>query len=286
MSTTREIKRRIKSAKNIGQVTKALQMVSAVKMRKAQMAANLGRPYADALLEAIFSLTDVSENPHPFLVMPEVINRALVVVIGPTKGLAGPLVSNLHRKVGEFVGGYQGSLVGVSFGKKGREAIMRSKVLLDADFGSEKGQIVAEQISALTTYIDAGFRQKRFDAVYVIYSRFVNTMEQAPTVMQLLPAVALTSEKPVNKIEFTFEPSRAVILDKLLDHYLNMTLRQIVFDSIASEHSARMVAMKNANENASDIISELSLRYNKTRQAMVTSEIADIISGSVCSQSV
>ncbi|OGD09195.1 ATP synthase F1 subunit gamma [Candidatus Amesbacteria bacterium RIFOXYB1_FULL_44_23] len=286
MSATREIKRRIKSARNIGQVTKALQMVSAVKMRRAQMAASQGRPYADFLAEAILSLTGEAEVKHPFLVMPTKEAKVLMVVIGPSKGLAGPLISGLNKKVWEFVNQKNCEVVGVSFGKKGRESILRSNVTLEADFGSVKNQVLADQISALTTYIDDGFRAGKYDLVYVIYNRFVNTMEQEPTVWQLLPAVTWKGQAEQVNVQFTFEPSRSMILDRLLDHYLKTTLRQIIFDSIASEHSARMVAMKNANENATEIISELSLKYNKTRQAMVTSEIADIISGVLGSQQV
>src|SRR3989339_1167977 len=189
MSATREIKRRIKSARNIGQVTKALQMVSAVKMRRAQMAASQGRPYADFLAEAILSLTGEAEVKHPFLVMPTKEAKVLMVVIGPSKGLAGPLISGLNKKVWEFVNQKNCEVVGVSFGKKGRESILRSNVTLEADFGSVKNQVLADQISALTTYIDDGFRAGKYDLVYVIYNRFVNTMEQEPTVWQLLPAV-------------------------------------------------------------------------------------------------
>jgi F-type H+-transporting ATPase subunit gamma len=229
------------------------------------------------------TLTGETEVTHPFLMRPTKEERVLVVVIGPSKGLAGPLVSNLDRKVWEFSKLREREVVGVSFGKKAQEALVRAKIGLEAAFGTERNQILANQISALTAYVDTSFRAGKFDLVYVIYSRFVNTMEQTPTLVQLLPAVEWGERQNKQSVQFIFEPSRSLILDKLLDHYLQMTLRQIIFDSIASEHSARMVAMKNANENASEIISELSLRYNKTRQAMVTSEIADIISGSLVS---
>jgi len=281
MSAVREIKRRIKSASNIGQVTRALEMVSAVKMKKAQAASLSGQPYADYLKSALLTLTGDQELAHPFLTQPQSTNRLLVIVVGPQKGLAGSLISNLGRKLWNFKHDHPVQLTGVSFGKKGRDLLVKQGIHLDADFGSQKNQVLSEQISALTAYIDSRFRSGQFDVVYVIYSRFVNTMVQKPEVLQLLPAISLKGDSDNSLTQFTFEPSRGQLLDMLLEHYMQSTLRQIIFDSSAAEHSARMVAMKNANENAADIVKELGLTYNKIRQSAVTSEIADIISGSL-----
>lgn len=299
MATARELKRRIKSAKNIGQVTRALEMVSAVKMRRAQQESLASRPYTDHLLTALRTLNKLSADAHPYLRHLESVSNILLVVIAPHKGLAGSLITNLSRQVNIFtteaasgqlvVEGGRLTLSGkanievVSWGKKGRSIATKTGSPLVADFYADPHQGVSEAISALTAFITQRFTSGQIDLVAVAYNRFVNTMAQEPTILRFLPLAALPGETELSSPSYTFEPSREALLSSLMEHYINRLMTQIILDSFAAEHSARMVAMKNAHENAEDIVSEFTLMYNKTRQSAITNEIADIVSGSLIS---
>jgi F-type H+-transporting ATPase subunit gamma len=306
MANLRLIKRRIKSAKNISQVTKALEMVSAVKMRKAQETAMAGKPYANELKRVLLELGGkVEKDLHPFLNPVTEVNKVMVVVIGSEKGLAGALVTNLARKVfsiqqqiengklilddqneGEAISVSRNAKVtAVSWGKKAREILKKTGWQIVADFSTKTGEPLEDMIRALDNLTSTSYLTRGSDLVIVVYANFVNTMTQKPAAIQFLPMtaqqIAGAESNHVSSAIVNFEPSPAAVLDSLLTHYLKTILTQIIFDSLAAEHSARMVAMKNANENASDIIKGLTASYNETRQAAITNEIADIVSGSM-----
>lgn len=301
MASTRELKRRIKSAKNIGQVTRALEMVSAVKMRRAQQESLAGRPYTDHLVSALRSLTRVTGSDHPYLRRPESVSRVLLVVIAPHKGLAGSLITNLARQVFLFSDAIrQGKLVVegqdyssalsaaplvevATWGRKSRSIAAKTGFNLAADFYADVRTPIEEHISALSSFVTTQFKTGKTDFVVVAYNRFVNTMTQEPTLMRFLPLSAIPEGQETLGPLYTFEPSRPLLLSSLMEHYVERLFHQIILDSFAAEHSARMVAMKNANENARDIVSEFTLMYNKTRQSAITNEIADIVSGSMIS---
>jgi F-type H+-transporting ATPase subunit gamma len=276
MASTRIIKRRIKSAKNIGQVTRALQMVSAVKMKRAQEIALAGKPYAIELISVLGQISGKIKNDmHPFLYTPKSITKVYLVVIGPEKGLAGSLITNLARKVFLTIDQIkidypQAVISGVSFGKKSRDIFKKTGVPIVADF--------KDQVNTLSSFLIKAYLKHETDLVIIVYSNFINTMTQKPEVIQYLPMGKINNQDNNNQV-ISFEPSPDEVLDSLLNHYLVIVLQQIVIDSNAAEHSARMVAMKNASDNATDIIKYLTLNYNQTRQSAITNEIADIVSG-------
>lgn len=305
MANLRLIKRRIKSAKNIGQVTKALEMVSAVKMRKAQETALAGKPYSDQLKRVLAELGGkVEKDLHPFLNPAREVKNIMVVVVGSEKGLAGALVTNLARKVfavkqqiesaklyldnagqtDEVPIENEVKVTAVTWGRKAREIVRKTGWDIVADFSTKTGETLEDMIRTLNNLVSKAYLASETDLVIIVYANFVNTMTQKPAAIQFLPMtvqqIARTETNGSSTI-VQFEPSPAAVLDSLLSHYLKTILSQIILDSLAAEHSARMVAMKNANENASDIIKDLTASYNETRQAAITNEIADIVSGSM-----
>jgi F-type H+-transporting ATPase subunit gamma len=309
MSGVRAIKRRIKSAKNISQVTKALEMVSAVKMRRAQATAIAGKPYAIQLHSVLSYLAGRVENDlHPFLTVPAQISKVLVVVIGPEKGLAGSLVTNLTRRVfrikdqldsgiftpddspGSISLSSPVSVSAVAWGRKAKDVIRKTGWPLSAYFTHRDKKTLEDMIRALSKLVMDAYLQRTADLVLIAFPEFISTVTQKPSVVQFLPMVSasLVNEDQASgssRLEsiVSFEPSPSVVLESLLTHYQATVLSQIIFDSTAAEHSARMVAMKNASDNAFDIIKYLTLKYNQTRQSSITNEIADIVSGSLIS---
>jgi F-type H+-transporting ATPase subunit gamma len=288
MASIRVIKRRIKSAKNIGQVTRALQMVSAVKMRKAQEVAVAGKPYAAELISVLAALSGkVETDIHPFLNPLAEISQVYVVVIGPEKGLAGSLITNLAKKVFFTIDGiknyYKNAKIStISFGKKSRDILRKTGVPLIADFTIKPKETAQDQVEALSSFLTGAYLRHEADLVIIVYSNYINTITQSPTDFQFLPMVSFkaTDSSQPSQV-FNFEPSPAQVMEVLLKHYLETVLRQIILDSQAAEHSARMVAMKNASDNAIDIVKSLTLNYNQTRQTAITNEIADIVSGAM-----
>ena len=310
MSGIRAIKRRIKSAKNISQVTKALEMVSAVKMRRAQAAALAGKPYARELRSVLSYLAGrVESDLHPFLAVPPQISKILVVVVGPEKGLAGSLVTNLSRRVFRLKDqldsgsvtpdGIPGSVTlsspvtvtAVAWGRKAKDLIRKTGWPLSAYFTHKDKKPPEEMIRALSKLVMDSYLDHTADLVLIAFPDFISTVTQKPSVVQFLPMVSAsldntngseeTSETHRLESIVSFEPSPSQVLESLLTHYQATVLSQIIFDSTAAEHSARMVAMKNASDNAFDIIKYLTLKYNQTRQSSITNEIADIVSGSL-----
>lgn len=272
MATQREIKRRIKSAKNIGQVTRALEMVSAVKMKKAQSLAAAGRPYTDELFDVMGQLAGrMRDQTHPLMTPAAKKERVLMLIVAPERGLAGPLVSNLTRTVLKEIEKETAEVKLVVWGKKGRNIALKTRKMIVADFSDSK-LAFGERINAVVSFLTKEFLEKRADVVKIAYSRFVNTMSQKAEVVPFLPITNLFTK--AGESSFIFEPSVGEVLEAVLHQYVERTVTQLVLDNSASEHSARMVAMKNAHENAADISHSLGLLYNKTRQTAITNELA------------
>lgn len=289
MPSTRDIRRRIKSVKNTAQITKAMQLVAAAKMKKAQDQAVQGRPYADLLNKVLVNLKERSEETtHPFFKEGEG-GKTLVLVITSDKGLCGALNTNLLRKVLQT--DFGGELEFVTIGRKGAQALGRLKKNLVADFSLKDPAKFAEA-RVVGRFIQERFLSGEYRRVLVAFTNFVNTVTVIPAIEQLLPVNPVTlggkrSYEGMGKNEvsdattapltdYLFEPSPAGVFDQILPQYVNNTLFQMVLEARASEHSSRMVAMKNATDNAKQMLKDLSLEYNKLRQASITSELLEI----------
>lgn len=283
MSHTRDLRRRIKSVKNTAQITKAMQMVAASKMRKAQEAAIAGHPYARVLNRVLARLAEgVDSSFHPLLAKREV-NKELVLLLSTNKGLCGALNTNLFREVMTLD---LAKTTFVALGKKGSQFLARAKRNLIAEFPlSETPSFV--QSKTVSKFLIEKFISKEVDKVSVIYPRFINTLTYQTTKVTLLPLsgyhledkqLVEDEESSVIKDDklFLFEPSAELVLDAILPYYIHFEVYQMVLDNRASGHSARMVAMKNATDNAKKLVKDLTLEYNKARQAAITTELIEI----------
>jgi len=289
MPSTRDIRRRIKSVKNMAQVTKAMQMVAASKMRKAQQAALAGRPYAMLMNSVLAQVTTYAGDfTHPLIEVRPVKKRA-VILVSSDKGLAGALNSNLMREATKFD---RDTSVFICAGRKGSQFVARTKRKLAAEFTYKDAPLFAEARS-ISKFTQDMFTKGEVDVVDILFTNFISTLNQKPEVRTLLPVgeiKALDAEVhgaggetklAAGATEFLFEPNPGAVLGALLPHYLNYQVYQILLEAKASEHSARMVAMKNATDNAKQLIKDLTLEYNKLRQANITKELLEISSAAM-----
>ena len=283
MPSTREIRRRIRSVKNMTQITRAMEMVSASKMRRAQRNVLATRPYADRLLDVMGELTEraVGGRTGTLLeVRPNITGIGLIVVT-PDKGLTGAMITNVLRRAGRFILDERGrgrTVETLAVGKKGRDFLVRTGQNLIAEVTKLGDYPRLVDMLGIATNVIEGFLEQRYDEVYVIYSEFVNTLVQRPALKRLLPVEA-PNEPDEKKWDYNYEPDQDEVLDALLPRFVEVQLYQAILESIASEHSARMVAMRNATDNARELSRDLTLSYNKTRQANITKEVSEIASG-------
>ena len=285
MPSTREIRRRIKSVKNISQITRAMEMVAASRMRRAQQAVLAGRPYAVKLDEVIANLSarlgtmDVDVS-HPLLQRRAVIKNAGVVLITSDKGLCGSMNSNVIRRTTRFMldeAPAGGAFEVVPVGRKGRDFMVRYGRPVVAEFTNYGDRPSPDYIIPIARVITEEYASGRIDAVYLIYSEFVNTLIQKPVIIPLLPLQPAAVSGP--QLEYIYEPSPEAVLTQLVPRYIEARIYQALLESIASEQSARLVAMRNATKAAKDMVADLSLSYNKLRQANITKELTEIASG-------
>ena len=283
MPSTREIRRRIRSVKSTAQITRAMEMVSAVKMRRAQGSAVSGRPYSErimALLGGLVGRTDLGEL-HPLLEQ-RPVERVAVIVITADRGLTGALNANVIRETGTFLQSARPKPVGVvTVGRRGRDWLSRHGVDILADFSGLPDRPGVMDISPIARLMTDGYTAGQFDQVDIIYSRFQSTTVQRPQVLQLLP-IEPPSTFGRHYADFIFEPNPAEVLGLLLPRFVEVEIYHALLEARASEHSARMVAMHNATQNANEVAQELTLRYNQARQAGITTEILEIASGAGC----
>jgi F-type H+-transporting ATPase subunit gamma len=283
MANTRDIRRRIKSIRNTAQITKAMQMVAASKMRRAQQQALAGRPYAELMNKVLVSLQQRTDPKlHPLLeVRP--VRKELLLIISTDKGLAGALNTNLFREAAKFE---PEKTVYVVSGRKARQFVARTKREFLADFELKDSPSFVET-KVIAKFCAEKFLNHEVDKVLVAYTHFINTINQRPVVETLLPISQFdlwpkndaasqgeTTNDPM--VGYLFEPSAEGVLDFILPYYLQYQVYQMILDARASEHSARMVAMKNATDNANQFIKDLTLEYNKMRQAGITTELLEI----------
>jgi F-type H+-transporting ATPase subunit gamma len=292
MPSTRDIRRRIKSVRNTAQITKAMQMVAASKMRKAQQSALAGRPYATLMSKVLAEVTThESDVVHPLSEIREVRKRAIILV-GTDKGLCGALNGNLMREVVKLD---QGTTAFITAGRKAAQFIARTRRTLIAEFTYKDAPQFSEA-RAISKFAQDLFLKGEADRVDIVFTQYVSTLTQKPLLMPFLPVgemdelhahlkgaapVGGEAEKPASEGEFLFEPSAQVVLGALLPHALNYRIYQVLLEAKASEHSARMVAMKNATDNAHQIIKDLTLEYNKLRQSNITRELLEITSAAM-----
>ncbi len=280
MASDREIKRRIRSIKNIAQVTKAMEAVSASKMRRAQQQVLATRPYAQKAQEVLNFLAYLPQNRrllHPLL-QERPVEKALIVLITADRGLAGGFNSHIIRHALHFSESLDKPTRWVTVGRKGRDYMARYGYSIVAEFTKLGDRPTSLDVAPIARIAAEEFVAERADAVYVCYTDFINVMRQVPTTKQLLPIEPLKPQVKWSP-DYIFEPDPETILDLVLYRFVELQVLQAVYESIASEHAARMVAMRNATDAALDLIDELTLSYNKARQERITREIIDIAGG-------
>ena len=277
MASDRIIKRRIRSAKNISQITKAMQMVAASKMRRAVDTTVKGKPYADKIYKMVHEFAAGIDSTNHELLRKNTSNKQLVVLIVTNKGLCGGLNNSLLRKMMGWFG--SSSIDIVLLGKKGRSYTIRTGATLVADF-SESGPFITT-VPAVTKLIVEQYLSGTYGSIWLVYNEFITPLVQTPLRKCILPITEFeATEKQESKEtyhEMLIEPSIGDILDQLLFHYLENQVRAAILEAEASEHSARMIAMKNATESAEELTEALTLEYNKARQQKITFEIADMV---------
>ena len=279
MATLLVLKRRIKTASNISKTTKAFQMIAASRLKKAQNAAVSSKPYVeklDYLSKGISGKID-KDNLHEYMKTQTDANAKLLIVISPDKGLSGGLVTNLMREVLHF--STTGKVYYITIGKKAERAVasLNKEIIASFPFGTSLPDFAT--VFPILKLVNEYFLGKKVSEVDILSTKFTSVFSQVPSVTTLLP-IKLTEQAAADKSVTLFEPSADILLPTLLRHYLEMVIYQSLLESYASEQASRMIAMKNATDNALDIISQLRLEYNKTRQEKITNELLDIGGGS------
>ena len=283
MAGGREIKTKIKSVQNTRKVTRALEMVSASKIRKAQDRMKTSRPYARAMKQVIGHLAQANTDyQHPFMVERKDVKRVGFIIVSSDRGLAGGLNNNLFRKM---LGGIRqwnekGVEVDVvTIGQKASVYFRRVKVNMLASVSHLGDTPKLDQLIGVIKVMLDAYTEASLDRVFVVYNDFVNTMTQRAAFDQLLPLPAAETQVARHDWDYIYEPDAATVLDHVITRYIESLVYQAVLENIASEHAARMVAMKAASDNASKLIGTLQLVYNKARQAAITQEISEIVGG-------
>jgi F-type H+-transporting ATPase subunit gamma len=297
MASLRDIRKRIRSVKNTRQITKAMKMVAAAKLRKAQDAIIAARPYAQMLDQIITDLATRSEGEglaHPLLTS-RPVRKVEVLLLTSDRGLAGGFNSNVIRRASRFLYENSGLDIEVSaVGRKGHDFFRQRGQKMRKDFGYLYQRLDYTQASRVAEELSARFLKGEVDAVYVVYNEFLSAISQKVSVAQLLPLQTLSVGAPTaaeagtvapvaaptpTLVDFKYEPGRQDVLDRLVPQAVAIKLYRSLLESVASEHGARMSAMDNATSNATDMIASLSLTYNRTRQAVITKELMEIVSG-------
>ena len=279
MASQRDIRRRIGSVKNIKQITRAMQFVAASKLKRAQDATLAARPYSEKLDEVLADLAAVlTGDDHPLLAERE-SGKRLIVLITTDRPLAGPLNTNIVRFVARDIVDHPGDLAVITVGRKGRDAMRRAHVPLEAHFATFGDRPTFADVLPLARLVTDDFLAGTYGRVDIVYSHWVSTLVQRPTLLTILPIQPAEDTEGIPGNQFIFEPSASAVLEQLLPRYVATRLFQAVLEAKASEESSRMVAMKNATENAEELIEDLTLSYNKVRQANITREMIEIASG-------
>lgn len=293
MPNTREIRRRIRSVKNISQVTRAMQMVAASKMRRAQEQALATRPYTEKawhVLSNLASQRGVDESVHPLLEARQDIGNVGMLLVTADKGLCGSYNHNMVQQAWRFIGELSYPVELITVGKRGRDAMWRLGQEIIAEYSDLPARPRLLDITPIAHTVMDRFVSGQFDVVYLAHTDFINTLTQRPAIWQLLPirplslGVTQVSEyrgdgATSTTVEYIYEPDPYTILNTVLPRFTELQIYQAILEALASEHSARMVAMRNATENANDLVDDLTLTYNRARQEAITNEMLDIAGG-------
>jgi F-type H+-transporting ATPase subunit gamma len=291
MPGSKEIRTKIKSVQNTRKITKAMEMVAASKMRKAQERMRAARPYGEKIRNVAAHISHANpEYRHPFLIERDTVKRVGIIVVTADKGLCGGLNTNVLRLALNHIREWEAQgeeIEACAIGNKGYGFLQRLGVqVVSQVIGLGDRPNMEKMIGALKVMLD-GYTADRFDRLMIFYTRFINTMKQEPVMEQLLPLsakhIAVSSDvagaTPTGSWDYLYEPDAAVVLNQVLTRYIEALIYQGVTENMASEQSARMVAMKSASDNAGNVIDELTLIYNKSRQASITKELSEIVGG-------
>lgn len=291
MAGTREIKRRIKSIRSTKKITRAMQMISAAKMRRAQQAAFASRPYSDLAWQIVKSLSDKVDPKYHSLLKRDLNNKKTgVILISSNRGLIGSFNTNLTNLVRKNLTAQKDAEIIadiIAVGKKGRDAMLRVGNSVFAEFTKVDRTVRIEEILPIAKLVVDEYIKGNYGRIVIVYTHFVSTITQKPVIKQLLPlpveehSQGLQTESKNRHYEYLFEPDPQEVLDYLLPRILESQIYQAVLESDASEHSSRMLMMKNATDAATDLIDDLTLTYNKLRQANITKELAEITAGKI-----
>ena len=294
MPSTREVRRRIRSTKNMAQVTKSMQMVASSKMRRAQERVQQARPYAEQIYAFVSRLANATGDDlgeGVALLKQRPVRNIGLIVITPDRGLCGALPSNINRKADATAREQQNRLAeqgerpGVEYiavGRKIRDYVIRVGYNMMAEFVNYGDKPSLNDASAIAQVAVDAFLKGEVDAVYLVYAKFVNAITQQPTAVQLLPVQPSTDDQSQNErkaIEYIYEPDARSIFEALLPRYVDVQVYQAMLEAVASEQSAKFTAMKNATDNANELIQDLTLAYNKARQASITTQILEVVAG-------
>ena len=279
MPDIRKVKRRIRGVQNIAKITRAMEMIAASKMRKAQERGLAGRPYSQKIEQVIADLAALPDIglQHPLL-QRRPVEKIAVVHITPDRGLCGGLNSNLNRGLARFVVDRKKTASIIAVGRKGRDFTVRYGFNLSAEFVQLGDRPSFLDTLPISNIIIDDYTKREIDAVYVSYAQFISTLVQRPAMKQLLPVEPAVIPKGEN-VDYIYEPGAEAVLGGLLPRFVEMEIYHAILESIASEQSARMVAMRNATDSANELIGDLTLLYNKARQEAITRELLDITGG-------
>ncbi len=293
MPSIREIRQRIRSVKNTAKITQAMQMVASSKMRRAQQRVEEARPYAEQLRELVSRLASVSGNDlsdELALLKQRPVRNVGIVLISPDRGLCGALPSNVNRQAmltaqEQLARHTEQGLPGIEYvgvGRKGRDFLVRTQQNMIAEFTNYGDRPALSDASAIAQVAVDAFLQGEVDVVYLVYTKFINTVTQKPVTVQLLPVqppAEQSGDEHRTHTEYIYEPGPQEIFQALLPRYVDVQVYQALLEAISSQLSAQMVAMKNATDNANELVQDLTLTYNKARQAAITTQILEVVAG-------
>lgn len=281
MPSLRDIKRRITGVRNTAQITRAMELVAASRMRRAQQRVLAARPYAEAMRAFIAELAasgagQGADQLHPLLEQ-RAVDTVGIILLTTDRGLCGALNTNTTRRASELILEQTETVELLTIGRKGQDFMARRGYTIFASVVGLGDNPSYEQVIPIARNVMESFVARRMDVCFLVYPEFVSTLTQRPKVQRILP-IAPEGEAPANRVDYIFEPDPGTILEQLLPRYVEVLIYEAILEMKASEQSARMVAMRNANQNAQDLIKDLTLVYNKTRQAAITREVTEIAS--------
>ena len=280
MADIRLIRRRIKGIQSTAKISRAMEMIATLKMRRAQERGLAGRPYSEKIHQVIADLAALPQGETPLhpLLQRRPVNKIAIIHITPDRGLCGGLNANLNRKTARFILEQKIAVTLITIGRKGRDFMRRYGREIRAEFTALGDRPSLLDTLPISRIIIDDYTDGIIDLVYLVYAQFISTMAQKPLVQQILPVEPAEVPRAQN-VDYIYEPGPGVVLGELLPRFVEMQVYHAILESIASEQSARMVAMRNATDNANEFIEELTLMYNKARQESITKELLDITGG-------